>query len=58
MTGNTQTAIPQAMRKIVAKNIDQARTGYNQMMDSAQKAQEMITALIPSNPALQGLIRS
>jgi len=58
MTGSTQTAIPQAMREIVAKNIDQARTGYNQMMDSAQKAQEMITALIPSNPALQGLIQA
>jgi len=27
-------------------------------MDSAQKAQEMMTALIPSNPALQGLIQA
>jgi hypothetical protein len=62
MTGNTQTAIPQAMREIVAKNIDQARAGYNQMMDSAQKAQEMMIAKIPSNlpsnPALQGLIQA
>ena len=58
MTGNTQTAIPQAMREIVAKNIDQARAGYNQMMDSAQKAQETMTAMIPSNAVLQGLIQT
>ena len=48
----------QAMREIAAKNIDQARAGYNQLMDSAQKAQEMMTALMPSNPALQGLIQA
>ncbi len=58
MTNSTQTAIPQAMRDIVAKNIDQARAGYNQLMDSAQKAQEMMTASIPSNPVLQGLIQA
>jgi hypothetical protein len=58
MTDNMQTAIPHAIREIVAKNIDQARAGYNQLMDSAQKAQEMMTAQIPSNPALQGLIQA
>ncbi len=58
MTDNMQTAIPQAIREIVAKNIDQARAGYNQFMDSAQKAHETMTALIPSNPALQGLIQA
>ncbi len=58
MTYNTQTAISQAMREIVAKNVDQARAGYNQIMDSAQKAQEMMTAMIPSNPVLQGLIQA
>ncbi len=58
MTDNMQAAVPQAIREIVAKNIDQARAGYNQLMDSAQKAQEMMTALIPSNPALQGLIQA
>ena len=58
MTYNTQTAIPQAIREIAAKNIDQARAGYNQLLDSVQKAQEMMTAMIPSNPALQGLIQA
>ena len=58
MNNNMRTAIPQAMREIVAKNIDQARAGYNQMMDSAQKAQETMTAMIPSNPVLQGLIQA
>ena len=55
---NTRTAIPQAMREILAKNIDQARAGYNQLMDLAQNAQEMVTAMIPSNPVLQGLIQA
>ncbi len=58
MTYNTQTVIPQAIREITAKSIEQARAGYNQFMDSAQKTQEMMTALIPSNPALQGLIQA
>ena len=58
MTNNTQTAIPQAMREIAAKNIDQVRAGYNQLMDSAQKAQETMTTMMPSNPVLQGLIQA
>jgi len=58
MTNNTQTAIPQAMREMAVKNIDQARAGYNQLLDSAQKAQEMMTTMIPSNPALQGLVQA
>lgn len=58
MTYNTQTVIPQAIREIAAKNIEQARAGYNQLMDSVQRAQETMTALIPSNPALQGFIQA
>ena len=58
MTSNTKTVIPQAIREIAAKNIEQVRAGYNQFMDSAQKAQETMTALIPSNPVLQGLIQA
>jgi hypothetical protein len=58
MTDNTRTAIPRAMREITAKNLAQARAAYNQLMDSAQKAQDMMTAMIPSNPVLQGLIQA
>ncbi|MGO9547644.1 MAG: phasin family protein [Rhodomicrobium sp.] len=58
MTDNMQIAIPQAMREIAEKNMDQARAGYSQLMDAARKVQEMMTALIPSNPALQGLIQA
>ena len=59
MSDKMQTKIPQAMRDLAAKNIDQARAVYNQFLDSARKAQEMMIANIPSNfpstPALQGL---
>ena len=55
MTENKQTDIPQEMRELAVKNIDQARAAYSQLMDAAQKAQEMMKALIPSNPAVQGL---
>ena len=58
MIDNMRTAIPQAIRESTAKNIHQARTGYNQFMDSAQKAQETMTAMIPSNPVLKGLIQT
>ena len=58
MNDNTRTAIPRAMREITAKNLVQARAAYNQLMDSAQKAQETMTAMIPSNPVLQGLIQA
>jgi hypothetical protein len=59
MFDKMQTKIPQAMRDLAAKNIDQARAVYNQFLDSARKAQKMMIANIPSNfpstPALQGL---
>ena len=59
MSDKMQTEIPQAMRDLAAKNIDQARAAYNQFLDSARKAQEMMMENIPSNlpstPALQGL---
>jgi hypothetical protein len=39
--------IPQEMRELAVKNIDQARAAYSQLMDAAQKAQAMMKALIP-----------
>ncbi len=62
MSDTMQTEIPQVMRELAAKNIDQARVAYNQFMNSARKTQEMMIAYIPSslpsNPALQGLIEA
>jgi len=56
---NKQIEIPQATREAAAKNIEHARAEYNQLLDTARKAQEMVIANIPmnlpSNPALQGL---
>ncbi len=59
MADNMQIEIPQATREAAAKNIEHARAAYDQLLDSARKAQEMVIATIPSNlpsnPALQGL---
>ena len=58
MSDKMQIEIPQAMHDLAAKNIDQARAAYNQFLDSARKAQEMmenIPSNLPSTPALQGL---
>src|SRR5271165_3859177 len=47
--------VPQEVREIAVKNVDQARAAYSQFMDAARQAQEMMKALIPSNPVAQGL---
>ena len=55
MTANKLPEIPQAMRELTAKNIDQARVAYTQFMDAARRAQETMKGIIPPNPMLQGL---
>jgi phasin len=47
--------VPQEMREMALKNVDQARAAYGQLMDAARQAQEMMKTLIPSNPVAQGL---
>jgi phasin len=55
MAENKKQGIPQEMRELAVKNIDQARAAYSQLMEAARQAQEMMKALIPSNPVAQGL---
>ena len=55
MTANGLPEIPQAMRELAAKNIDQARTACTQLMDAARKAQETVKTMIPAIPMLEGL---
>ena len=50
-----QTEIPQEMRELAVRNVDQARAAYSQLMDTARKAQDMMKTIIPSNPVAQGL---
>jgi len=55
MAEGKQMEIPQEAREFVAQNIDQAREACKQLMDAAFKVQEMMKAMIPANPALEGL---
>jgi len=55
VTANKLLEIPQAIRELTAKNIDQARAAYTQLMDAARKAQETMKGIIPPNPMVQGL---
>jgi phasin len=50
MAQNQQPEIPQEMRDLAMQNIDQARVAYSQLLDASRKAQEMMQAIIPSNP--------
>jgi phasin len=54
MAENKQPEIPQEMRELAMRNIDQARAAYSQLMDAARAAQEMLKTVIPSNPMAAG----
>ena len=55
MAGNKQSEIPQEIRDLAVQNIGQAHAACNQLMDAANKAQEMMKAIIPSNPMAAGI---
>ena len=54
MTGMKQGEIPQEMREIVSKNIDQVRGACRNLMDAASKVQDMMKTVIPANPMIEG----
>jgi phasin len=55
MAQNNQRDIPQEIRDLTVQNIGQAHAAYNQLMEAANKAQEMMKAIIPSNPVAAGI---
>jgi phasin len=55
MAQNNQRDIPQEIRDLTVQNIGQAQAAYNQLMEAANKAQEMMKAIIPSNPVAAGI---
>ena len=55
MAQNKQQDIPQEIRDLTVKNIGQAHAAYNQLMEAANKAQEMMKGIIPSNPVTAGI---
>jgi phasin len=52
---NKSTEIPQEMRELAVKSIDQARAACDQLMESAHKATEIIKQIIPPTPVAAGL---
>lgn len=55
MAGHKQPDFPQEIRDLAVKNIGQAQAAYNQVMEAANKAQEMMKAIVPSNPVAAGI---
>ncbi len=46
--------IPQQMREMAEKNVEQARQAYGQMMDSMMQAMGMWSAAVPANEMTSG----
>jgi hypothetical protein len=55
MAEYTQPEIPKVIGNLAVQTIDQTRAGFNQLMESAHKAQEMMKTMIPSNSMGAGL---
>ena len=43
MADSPQMEIPDAVRQLAERNVEQARTAYSQMMDMARKAQDSVS---------------
>ena len=54
MTEVPRFEIPEAMRELAERNMEQARTAYSQFMDVTRKTQEMMTK---SSTAMAGGVR-
>ncbi len=55
MIAKTLPEMPQAVRELAARNLDQAQAVCTQLMDAARKAQETIKTMIPANAMLEGI---
>ncbi|MGO9474933.1 MAG: phasin family protein [Rhodomicrobium sp.] len=55
MTAIKLPEMPQAVRELAAKNLDQAQAVCTQLLDGARKAQETMKTMTPAIPMLEGL---
>jgi phasin len=55
MAQNQQSDVPPEIREFAAQNIAQAQAAYNQLLEAARKAQEMMKTLMPSSPLAAGM---
>ena len=54
MTESAKLEIPQQLRELTERNIEQARTGYGQFMDAVAQAMGIWVTAIPANPMTSG----
>jgi phasin len=54
MAQNQPFEIPQQLRELAERNVEQARTAYGQFMDAMVKASGMWLAALPSNDMTSG----
>lgn len=54
MAQNPTFEIPQQLREIAERNVDQARSAYGQFMDAMKQAQTMWSANMPANAMTSG----
>ncbi len=54
MAQNTPFEMPQQLRELAEKNVEQARNSYGQFLDAMAKAAGMWSAAIPQNEASSG----
>lgn len=54
MSTNNPFEIPQQMRELAEKNVEQARATYGQFLDAMMKASTMWTASVPANEMTSG----
>ena len=54
MAQNTPFEMPQQLRELAEKNVEQARNSYGQFLDAMAKAAGMWSAAIPQNEATGG----
>ena len=55
MTVAPNSEIPQQLRELTEKNLEQARVGYGQFIDAMTQAMAMWASAAPANPMTSGL---
>ena len=54
MAGSPNFEIPQQLRELTEKNLEQARVGYSQFIDAMTQAMGMWASAAPANPMTSG----
>jgi phasin len=55
MTGAPKFELPEPMRDLAERNVEQARTACGQFMEAAHKVHDMLEKMMPNNPMSAGM---